>query len=82
MYGHLKHLKLKVSLHHSVALPHHFINIKMQRYYQNQLRFKGFYSRSNLPKNGKDGQHVINLNECDKIWRHWAACCIKNNDAT
>ena len=27
----------------------------MQKYYQNELRFNGVYSRDNLPKNIKDG---------------------------
>ena len=37
-----------------------FINI--QKYYQNEPRFNGVYSRNNLHKI-KDWEHVINLDE-------------------
>ena len=38
---------------------HLLINFKIQKY-QNDPKFKGVYSRNNLPKM-KDGVHVINL---------------------
>ena len=31
-------------------LPHPLTNFEVQRHYQNELRFNGVYSRSNLPK--------------------------------
>ena len=43
-------------------LPHPFTNFEIQKYYQNESKFNGVYSRNNLPKT-KDGTYVINLDE-------------------
>ena len=32
-----------------LMLPHPLTNFKLERYYQNEPRFNGFYSRNNLP---------------------------------
>ena len=51
-------------------LPHSLTNLEIQRYYENELRFNGVYSRGNLPDKIKDETYVINLdnyvdtNEC------------------
>ena len=37
-------------------------NFEIQKYYQNEPRFNGVYSRNNLPKI-RDGVYVINRNE-------------------
>ena len=37
-------------------------NFEIQKYYQNEPKFNGVYSRNNLPKI-KDGAYVINLDE-------------------
>ena len=37
-------------------------NFEIQKYYQNESRFNGVYSRDNLP-NIKDGVYVINFDE-------------------
>ena len=42
-------------------LPHPLTNFEMQRYYQNEPRFDGVFSRNNLSKAIKDGAYVINL---------------------
>ena len=43
-------------------MPHHpLTNSKKQKYYQNQPRFNGVYSRDNLPNKIKDGAYIINL---------------------
>ena len=42
--------------------PHLLINFEIQRYFQNELKFKGVYSRNNLPKM-KDGEFVTGYNE-------------------
>ena len=52
--------------------PHPFTNFEIQKYYQNQPRFNGVYSRDNLPKI-KDGTYVINLDEYSNIGTHWVA---------
>ena len=43
--------------------PHPLKNLEIQKYYQNEPRFNGVFSRNNLPKKIKDGAYVINLDE-------------------
>ena len=62
-------------------LPHPLTNFEIQKYYQNEPRFNGVYSRDNLPKI-KDGAFVINLDEYSDIGTHWVALYINNNDVT
>ena len=54
----------------------------MQKYYQNEPRFSGIYSRDNLPKNIKDAAYVINLDECSDIGIYWVALYALNNTVT
>ena len=61
--------------------PHLLKNFEIQKYYQNEPRFNGAYSRDNLPKL-KDGAYVINLDEYSDIGTHWAALYVQNNNAT
>ena len=58
--------------------PHPLTNFEMQKYYQNEPRFNGVYSRDNLPKI-KDGAYVINLDEYSDIGTHWVALWVNNN---
>ena len=53
----------------------------MQKYYKNELRFNGVYSRDNLPKI-KDGAYIINLDEHYDIETHWIALYVQNNSVT
>ena len=43
--------------------PHPLTNFEIRKYYENEARFNGVFSRNNLPKTIKDGAYVINLNE-------------------
>ena len=61
--------------------PHPLTNIEIQKYYQNETRFNGVYSRDNLPKI-KDRVYIINLDEYSDIGTHWIALYIQNNDVT
>ena len=61
--------------------PHPLINFEIQKYYQNEPRFNGVYSRDNLPKI-KDGAYVINLDEYSDIGTHWVALYVNNNSVT
>ena len=45
-------------------------NFEIQKYYQNQPKFNGVYSRNNSAKI-KDGAYVINLDECKSIGTLW-----------
>ena len=58
--------------------PHPSTNFEIQKYYHNQPRFNGVYSRDNLP-NIKDGAYVINLDEYSNIGTHWIALYVLNN---
>ena len=40
--------------------PHLLTNFEIQKYYQNEPRFNGVYSRDNLPRK-RDGAYVITL---------------------
>ena len=59
--------------------PHPLTNFEIQKYYQNEPRFNGVYSRDNLPKI-KDGAYVINLDEYSDIGTHWVSLYVNNND--
>ena len=56
-----------------LMLPHPLTNFETQKYYQNEPRFNGVYSRNNLPKRIKDGAYVINLDEYADVGTHWIA---------
>ena len=57
--------------------PHPLANFKIQKYYQNEPRFNGVFSRNNLPKKIKDGAYVINLDEYADVCTHWIALFCK-----
>ena len=48
------------------------------KYYENESRFNGVYSRDNLPNKIKDRAYVINLDEYSDIGTHWIALYVKN----
>ena len=56
-------------------------NFEIQKYYQDEPRFNGVYSRDNLPKI-KDGAYVINLDEHSDIGTHWVSLYVYNNDVS
>ena len=56
-----------------LMLPHPLTNFEIQKYYQNEPRFNGVFSRNNLPKKIKDEAYVINLDEYADKGIHWIA---------
>ena len=54
-------------------LPHPLTNFEIQKYYQNQPRFNGVYSRNNLPKKINDETYAINLDEYADVCTYWVA---------
>ena len=48
---------------------HPLTNFEIRKYYQNEPRFNGDYSRDNLTKI-KDGTDVINLDEYSDLGTH------------
>ena len=61
--------------------PYPLTNFEIQKYYQNELRFNGVFSRDNLQKI-KDEAYIINLDEYSDIGTHWVALYVQNNDVT
>ena len=45
--------------------PHSLNDLKIEKYYQNEPKFNGVYSRNNLSRI-KDGAYVENLNEVNQ----------------
>ena len=61
-----------------MTLPHPLTNFKIQKYYQNELRFNGVYSRDNLCKRIMDGAYVTNFDEYADVGVHWIALYVEN----
>ena len=60
--------------------PHPLTNFEIQKYYKNEPRFNGVFSRNNLPKKIKDGAYVINLDEYADVGTYWIALFCKKNE--
>ena len=60
--------------------PHPLTNFEIQKYYENESRFNGVYSRDNLPNKIKDGAYVINLDEYKDTGTHWIALFCSRNE--
>ena len=56
-------------------------NLKIQTYFQNERKFNGVYSRSNLFKM-KDGAYLINLHEYKSIETHWILFHVNDDNVT
>ena len=63
-----------------LMLPHPLTNFEIQKYYKNEPRFNGVFSRNNLPKKIKDGAYVINLDEYANVGTHWIALFCNRNE--
>ena len=59
---------------------HPLTNFEIHKYYKNEPRFNGVYSRNNLSKKIKDGVNVINLDEYADVGTHWIALFCKRNE--
>ena len=61
-----------------LILLHSLTNFEIQKYYQNEPRFNGVYSRGKefVLKNGA---YVINLDEYSDIETHWIALYVIND---
>ena len=56
---------------------HPLTNLEIRKYYENEPRFNGVFSRDNLPKKIKDGAYVINFDEYADTGTHWIALFCK-----
>ena len=61
--------------------PHALTNFEIQKYYQNESKFNGVYSRNNSPKI-KDGAYVINLDKFKSIGTHWIDLYVNAENVT
>ena len=61
--------------------PYPLTNFEIQKYYQNDPRFNGVYSRDNLTEI-KDGTYVINLDEYPDIETHWVVLYVQDDNVT
>ena len=59
--------------------PHPLTNFEIQKYYQNEPKFNGVYSKDNLQKI-KGRAYVINLDEYSDIGTYWIVLYVLNND--
>ena len=60
--------------------PHSLTNFEIQKYYENEPRFNGVFSRDDMPKKIKDGAYVINLDEYKDAGTHQIALFCKKNE--
>ena len=68
----------EVKKNQNLLIPFHLLtNIEINKYYINEPRFNGVYSRNNLPKTIKKGAYVINLDEYENTGTHWIALFVK-----
>ena len=56
-------------------------NFETQKYYQNEPRFNGIYSRDSLTEI-KDVAYIINLDESVNVGTHWIAFYVHNDNVT
>ena len=61
--------------------PHSLTNFEIQKYYENEPKFNGAYSRNNLSKI-KDREYMINLNEYESIETYWIVLYINPKNVT
>ena len=54
----------------NAALP--FNKLQIQKFYHNQLRFNGIYSKDIFPKKIKNEVYVTNFNEYADVGTHWS----------
>ena len=62
-------------------LLHPLTNFEMQKYYQNEPRFNGVYSRNNSPEIN-DEVYVMNLDEYKPIGTHWIALFVNGDNGS
>ena len=60
--------------------PHPLTNFQIQKYYKNEPRFNGVFSRNNLFKKIKDGAYIINLAQYADVGTYWIALFFKRNE--
>ena len=62
-------------------LPNPLTSFEIQKYYQDEPKFNGVYSRNNLSKM-KDEAYITNLDEYESIETHWIALYVNAKNVT
>ena len=60
--------------------PHDLTNFEIKRYYQNEPRFNGIFSRDNLYTKIKDVEYIINLDKYTVVGTHWIDLICKRSE--
>ena len=60
--------------------PHLLTNFEIQKYYQNEPKFNGVFSRNTLTRKIKDGAYVTNLDEYGDVGTHQIALFCNRNE--
>ena len=61
--------------------PQPLTNFEVQKYYQNEPKFNGIFSRNILYKI-KNVAYIINLAKYKSIGTHWITLCVNGDNAT
>ena len=56
-------------------------NFEIQKYYENEPKLNGVYSRDNLPKI-KNGAYIVNLDEFESMQTHWITLYVNGDNVT
>ena len=62
-----------------LILPHPLTNFEIQKYYKNEPRFNGVFSRNSLSKKIEDEAYIMNLDKYADVGTHWIAFFCKKN---
>ena len=60
--------------------PHLLTNYEIQKYYQNEKSLMVFFFRKSLPEKIKDGDYIINPDECAEVGIDWIALFCSRNE--
>ena len=60
---------------------HPLTNFEIQKYYENEPKFNGVYSRNDLSKI-KDRPNTVNFDEYESIGTHWIALYVNTKSIT
>ena len=60
--------------------PHPLPNFEIQKYYKNEPRFNGVFSRNNFPKKIQDEAYVIKIDKHADVGTHWIALFCNRNE--
>ena len=61
--------------------PHPLTNFEIHKYYQNEPKFNGVYSRSNLSAI-KNRAYITNFDEYESTWTHWIVLFVNAENIT